>query len=84
VPQPAVGRRILKFPDDTQVGVVGLDAIMADLLAQGLEPGEQVAEQIMERLEKEKNYIPTAERARREYAYALLKEYRRYVKDRKG
>ena len=31
-----------------------------------------------------KNYIPSSERARREYRYLLLKEYREYVKDRTG
>jgi len=28
------------------------------------------------------NYIPSSERARREYSYLLLKEYRKYIKDK--
>jgi hypothetical protein len=29
-----------------------------------------------------KNYIPASDRARKEYAYVLLKEYTKYVKGR--
>jgi hypothetical protein len=38
----------------------------------------------MKRLEQKKNYITGSERVRREYAYALLREYRNYLKDRSG
>jgi len=31
VPPPAVGRSMLKFPDDTQVSVIGLNDIMVEL-----------------------------------------------------
>jgi Ca2+-binding EF-hand superfamily protein len=73
---------MLKFLDDTEVGVIGLDDIMAALHSEGRKATDETAEEIMIRLEAKKNYIPSSERARREYAYALLKEYRKYLKDR--
>jgi len=75
---------MLKFPDDTQVGVIGLDDIMAELYSEGRKATDETAEEIIKRLEAKKNYIPSSERVRKEYAYALLMEYRRYVKDRSG
>jgi predicted transcriptional regulator len=75
---------MLKFPDDTQVGVNGLDEIMAELYAEGRQPTDETAEEILNRLEAKKNFIPSSERARKEYAYVLLKEYRTYVKNRSG
>lgn len=71
---------MLKFPDNTQVGVKGLDEIMADLYAQGSKPTYETADIIIERLESKKNYIPYSDQVRREYAYVLLKEYREYIK----
>ena len=73
---------MLSFPDETQIRVNGLDEILADLHAEGRQANEETAEEIINRLEAEKNYIPSSERARREYAYVLLKEYRKYVSDR--
>ena len=73
---------MLSFTDDIEVGVIGLDEILADLYAEGRQANEETAEEIIIRLEAEKNYIPSSERARREYAYVLLKEYRTYVWDR--
>jgi len=75
---------MLKFPDDTQVGVIGLDDIMAELYAEGRKATDENAEEIIKRLEARNNYIPSSERVRKEYAYVLLKEYRAYVKDRSG
>jgi hypothetical protein len=73
----------LKFPDDTQVRVNGLVEIMADLYAQGrTTTSEATADEIIDRLEAQKNYIPSSDRARREYAYALLKEYREFLTSR--
>ena len=72
----------MKFPDDTQVRVNGLVEIMADLYAQGRPASEAAVEEILDRLEAQKNYIPSSDRVRREYAYALLREYRTYLKDR--
>ena len=73
---------MLNFPDDTQISVNGLDEILADLYAEGRRADEETAGEIIKRLEAAKNYIPSSDRARREYAYVLLKEYRKYVKGR--
>jgi len=63
---------------------MGLDGIMAELYAEGRKPIEETAEEIIERLEDKSNYIPPSERARKEYAYVLLNEYRAYFKERSG
>jgi len=55
--------------------------IMADLYAQGRLASDTTAEEILDRLEAQKNYIPSSDRVRREYAYVLLREYRTYLKD---
>ena len=83
-PPPPVGRRMLKFPDDTQVGVLGLDDIMAELYSEGRKATDETAEEIVKRLEAKNNYIPASERVRKEYTYVLLKEYRTYLKERSG
>jgi hypothetical protein len=57
---------------------------MAEVYAEDMQATDKTAEEIMKRLEQKKNYIPGSERVRREYAYALLREYRKYVKDRSG
>jgi hypothetical protein len=80
---PTVGWRLLTFLDDTQVRLKGLDEIMSELYYQEKRPdNEKTAEEIIQRLEDKNNYIPSSDRTRREYAYVLLKEYRKYVKDR--
>ena len=71
---------MLKFIDDTQSSVFGLDEILADLYAEGRKANDETAQEIITRLEAMKNYIPSSDRARREYRYVLLKEYRTYVK----
>lgn len=71
---------MLTFPDDTTVRIKGLDETLADLYSEGKEANDETAEEIIERLEAKKNYIPSSERVRKEYAYVLLKEYRAYVK----
>ena len=38
----------------------------------------------MNRLEAQKNYIPSSELTRREYRHLLLTEYKRYVDERAG
>jgi hypothetical protein len=75
---------MLKFFDDTEVGVMGLDDIMSQLYSEGRIPTDETAEEIIKRLEARNNYIPSSERVRREYSYILLNEYRAYVKDRSG
>ena len=73
---------MLRFPDDTQVLVTGLVEILADLYSQGRQANQETAEEIINRLEANKNYIPSSDRTRKEFAYVLLKEYREYVKGR--
>jgi Ca2+-binding EF-hand superfamily protein len=75
---------MLKFFDDTQVGLIGLDVIMAELYAEGRKAIDETAEEIIKRLEVKNNYVPSSDRVRKEYAYILLKEYRTYVKERSG
>jgi hypothetical protein len=72
---------MLKFLDDTQFSVFGLDEIFAALHAEGRKANEKTAEEIIERLEGMKNYIPESESARREYRYVLLREYKTYLKE---
>jgi hypothetical protein len=73
---------MLKFPDDTQIRVTGLIEIMADLNAEDRPANMATAEEILNRLETKKNYIPSSDRARREYTYVLLKEYRVFLTSR--
>ena len=55
---------------------------MAELYLECRKATDETAEETIKRLEAKKNYIPSSERAHNEYSYALLKEYRKYVKDR--
>ncbi len=55
---------------------------MTDLYAEGRKADDETVEELMARLALQKNYIPSSDRAHREYAYVLLKEYRKYVKGR--
>jgi Ca2+-binding EF-hand superfamily protein len=75
---------MLKFFDDTEVGVIGLDDIMAELYIEGRKATDETVREIIKRLETRNNYIPSSERVRKEYAYVLLKEFRSYVKERSG
>jgi hypothetical protein len=72
---------MLKFLDDKQFSVFGLDEILADLYAEGRKANDETAEEIIKRLEDMKNYIPESEGARREYRYVLLREYKTYLKE---
>ena len=73
---------MLKFPDDTLIRVNGLNDILADLYSEGRQANKETAEEIINRLEAKKNYIPSSDRVRKEFSYVLLKEYRKYVKGR--
>ncbi len=75
---------MLRFPDDTQIRVNGLNEILADLYLEDRQADEETAEEIINRLEAKKNYIPSSDRIRKEYSYVLLKEYRDYVQGRTG
>jgi hypothetical protein len=73
---------MLRFLDGTKVRVIGLDEILANLYSEGRQPNMETAEEILDRLEKNNNYISAS--ARREYKSVLLKEYRDYVAVRKN
>jgi hypothetical protein len=73
---------MLRFPDNTRVRVNGLNEILANLYSEGRQPNKETAEEILDRLEKNNNYIPPS--TRREYKSVLLKEYRDYVAGRKN
>ena len=73
---------MLSFLDDIQIRVNSLDEILADLYSEGRQPNDETVKEIITRLEAKENYIPSTGRARKEYAYVLLKEYRKYVKSR--
>jgi hypothetical protein len=73
---------MLKFPDGTKIRVTGLDEISADLYAEGRRPNRETVEEILDKLEKNGNYIPHS--ARWEYKSVLLKEYRDYVAGQKN
>jgi hypothetical protein len=75
---------MLKFIDGTQIAVNGLVEILAELYFEGRQANKETAEEIIKRLEVQKNYIPSSDLTRREYRYILLKEYREYVKDREN
>jgi hypothetical protein len=74
---------MLRFPDDNQIRVNGLNEILAELYSEGRPVNQETAEEIINRLEAQKNFIPSSDRNRKEYAYVLLKEYREFVAGRK-
>jgi hypothetical protein len=74
---------MLKFPNDTQIRVNGLNEILAELYSEGRQANQETAEEIIHRLEAKKNFIPSSDRTRKEYAYVLFKEYRKYIAGRK-
>ena len=73
---------MLKFPDGTKIRVNGLNEILADIYSEGRQPNQKTAEEIISRLEARKNFVPSSDRTRKEYAYVLLKEYRKYIEGR--
>ena len=75
---------MLKFPDGTKIRVNGLNEILADLYTEGRQANGETAEEIINRLETQKNFIPSSDRTRKEYAYVLLREYKEYVAGRKN
>ena len=75
---------MLKFPDDTQASVTGLDDIMAELHLQERKPTQETAREMITRLEEKGNFIPSSESVHREYAFVLLREYRKFIQDRSG
>ncbi len=74
---------MLKFSDGTKARVNGLSEILAELYSEGRQANQETAEEIIHRLEGQRNFIPSSDLTRREYAYALLKEYGEYIAGRK-
>jgi hypothetical protein len=70
---------MLRFIDNTQIAIIGLDEILANFYIEGRQVSIDTAEEIVKRLEV-KNYIPPS--ARKEHRHLLLKEYREYVETR--
>jgi len=60
---------------------LGLDEIMAELFAESRKATYETADEIIQKLEEKKNFIPSSESVRREYAYVLLRMYRKYIKE---
>ncbi len=54
---------------------------MTELYSEGRQPNQETAEELLNQLEKNNNYIPSS--ARREYKSVLLKEYKEYIKEKK-
>ncbi len=73
---------MLRFTDGTKARVNYLNEIMAELYAEGRQPSKETSEELLDRLEKHNNYVPSS--ARWEYKSALLKEYGKYVEGRKN
>ncbi len=73
---------MLRFTDGTKARVNYLNEIMAELYSEGREPNKETAEELLNRLEKHNNYVPSS--ARWEYKTALLKEYEEYVEARRN
>jgi hypothetical protein len=59
-----------------------LDEILSDLYSEGQQANKEIAEEIIKRLETQKNYIPSSDLARKEFAYVLLKDYKEYIESR--
>ena len=68
--------------DGTQVAVNGLDEVLADLYAQDRQANKETADEIISRLEGNKNYVPSSDVVRREYRHLLLTAYREYISER--
>jgi hypothetical protein len=75
---------MLRFIDGTQVRVTGLNEVMAHLCFEGRQANRETAEEIIRRLEEQKNFIPSSDATRREYARVLLAEYAEYLKGREN
>ena len=75
---------MLRFPDGTHIRVTGLNEVLADLRSEGRQANQETAKEIIARLEARKNFIPSSDRTRREYAHVLLTAYKEYIEGRAG
>ena len=62
----------------------GLDETLAELFSEGWQANDEAAAEIIKRLGAHKNYIPASERAHKEYAYILLKEYKNISRNKRS
>ena len=69
----------MTFPDGTQVGISGLDAVMEKLCQEGRPADERAGAEIMARLKDENYFAPSARRA---YEELFLKEYDWFLRAR--
>ncbi len=77
--KPIKGLRRLTFPDGTQVGVTGLDAVLESLYREGRPADAQAVAEIMQRLKDDNYFAPSARKA---YEELFLGEYRRFLEAR--
>ena len=49
---------MLRFPDGSQCGVIGLDEILSDVYSEGKQVNEETAEEIVDRFEAKKTIFP--------------------------
>ncbi len=77
------GARTVKFPDGTQVAIIGLDEAMEALYREGTTPGPSTGTAILSALSY-RNYFPVSHRA--EYEAVFSREYERFfaIKSRKS
>ena len=71
------GIRTITLADGDRVGLIGLDAVLEALYAEGKLPDSSTAEEMISRL-REKNYISSSSTVEELYAKALLPEYQRF------
>ncbi len=74
-PPQMEGVRAVKFPDGTQVAVVGLDEAMENLYRKSVEPGPSAGLTIFDSLSP-RNYFPASHRS--EYEAVFSREYERF------
>ncbi|HEY3277509.1 MAG TPA: hypothetical protein VGJ94_12890 [Syntrophorhabdaceae bacterium] len=66
------------------MAVNGLDEIFTHLYNEGRQANEQTAREAIDLLETAKNFIPSSEVVRREYAHVLTKQFREFIERRAG
>lgn len=73
---PMQGLRILSFPDGTQVGIIGLDAVMEALFREGKQANASTATEIIERLKYQNYFEPCC---REQYEELFLAAYQQFL-----
>jgi hypothetical protein len=73
------GSRRISFPDGSQVGIIGLDAVMEELFREGKPDDDATALEMLNGLHRN-NYFSTS--AHKLYQECLLMEYQRFYKNK--